>query len=435
MSHKLKFTTGVAFATAAALMLAGCASSETSSPAASPSDTGTATEEPTGSTDPLKVGTILPITGTLAFLGPPEVAGVGLAVEDINAAGGVLGSDVTIIAADSGDSTDMNVSTQGATELIAGGANVVIGAASSSVSLNVVDQITEAGIMMISPANTSTTLSGYSPLYSRTAPPDTVQGAALGAAVLDAGHSKVGILVQNEDYGTGLRDNVQKAIEAGGGEVVYGATGAGQEFPPGEANFASYVSELTAAGPDTIVIIAFEETVAIVQALLAAGWDTSNLFLCDGNTADYSENFDAGTLEGALGTIPGAQAPDEFRDRLSSWYETNEGEALTDFSYGPESYDATILAALAAVRGNGTDGQTIADNLRAVSGSEADSVPVATFEEGVAALAEGKEIAYQGVSGIGPINEQMDPSSAFIGVYKFDNDNKPVFDHAVEGKI
>lgn len=426
MSHTLKFKASIAILAIASLTLSGCSSSE---------DSSTSQKSSGGAGDGLTIGTLLPNTGTLAFLGPPTVAGVGLAVEDINAAGGVLGEDVTIVSADSGDSTDMNVSTQGATELIGAGANVVIGSASSSVTLNVVDQITEAGIMMISPANTSTTLSGYSPLYSRTAPPDTVQGAALGGSVLDSGHTKVAILVQNEDYGTGLRDNVQSAIEAGGGEVVYGAKGSGQEFPPGEANFASYVTELLAEGPDTIVIIAFEETVAITQALLAAGWDTSNVFMCDGNTADYSENFDKGTLEGALGTIPGAQAPDTFRERLSTWHETNEGEPLSNFSYGPEAYDATILAALAAVRGGATDGQTIADNLRAVSGAEEGAVEVTSFEEGVAALAEGKEISYVGVSGIGPLNEQMDPTSAYIGLYKFDADNKPVFSSSVEGSI
>lgn len=429
MSRHKTLLSGIAIATTAALALTACGSSTGST---SPSATGDSSAPTTDSA--LVVGTLLPITGTLAFLGPPEVAGVGLAVDEINEAGGVLGQDVTIVAADSGDSTDMNVSTQGATELIQSKANVVVGAASSSVSLNVVDQITEAGIMMISPANTSTTLSGYSPLYSRTAPPDTVQGAALGAAVLDAGHSNVAILVQNEDYGTGLRDNVQKALEDGGASVVYGATGAGQEFAPGESNFGSIIPEAMAANPDTIVIIAFEETVAIVKALLAAGWDVSNVFMCDGNTADYSKDFDPGTLEGAQGTVPGAQAPDDFKTRLSDWYEASEGEPLSNYSYGPESYDATILAALAAIRGGATDGQTIADNLRAVSGSEDGAVEVTSFADGVAALAEGKEIAYKGIAGIGPINDKMDPSSAFIGVYVFDADNKPVFDHAVEGK-
>ena len=53
----------------------------------------------------LTVGTVLPVTGDLAFLGPPEIAGYELAVEDINAAGGVLGADVVIEQGDSGDTT------------------------------------------------------------------------------------------------------------------------------------------------------------------------------------------------------------------------------------------------------------------------------------------------------------------------------------------
>ena len=63
------------------------------------------------SADSFKVGGILPITGNLAFLGPPEIAGVGLAVSDINAAGGVNGADACHQIEDSGDSTDLSVST------------------------------------------------------------------------------------------------------------------------------------------------------------------------------------------------------------------------------------------------------------------------------------------------------------------------------------
>ncbi|MFT3943656.1 MAG: ABC transporter substrate-binding protein [Ancrocorticia sp.] len=418
MMYKHTLRAGAAILAVAALALTGCSSAEDSS---------------SGSAEGLTVGTLLPLTGSLAYFGPPTTSGVNLAVEDINAAGGVLGNDVKVVSTDSGDSIDMNVSTQGATELIKAGSNVIIGAASSSVTLNVADQVTEAGVMMISPAATATAISGYSPLMSRTAPPDTVQGAALGTAVLDAGHSKVGILVQNEDYGTGLRDNVQKSVEAGGGQVVYGATGAGQEFPPGESNFASYVTELLATKPDTIVIIAFEETVAIIQALLAAGWDTHNLFFCDGNAKDYADSFDPGTLEGALGTIPGAQPPDDFRTRMIDWYKTNEKKDMKDFMYGPEAYDATILAALAAVRGGATDGNTIAENIRAVSGTEKDAVVVTSFADGIAALEDGKEISYKAISGVGPLNEQMDPSTAFIGVYKYDSTNKPIFSASVEG--
>ena len=388
-----------------------------------------------GSQDPLIVGTILPLTGTLAFLGPPEVAGVGLAIDDINAAGGVLGNDVTMEQGDSGDTTDTSVAQQTATDLISKGAQVVIGAASSAVSLNVVDQFTEAGVMQISPANTATDLSGASDFFTRTAPPDTVQGAALGSLILDGGHQKVAMIVQDEAYGTGLRDNVQQAIEAGGGEVVYGATGGGDEFPPGESNFSSIVTDALSSEPDAIAVIAFEETKAIVSELTAQNWDfDGTTYFCDGNTASYEADFDPGTLEGVVGTIPGAQAPEEFRELLSGWYEENEGSELTDYSYAAESYDAVILAALAAVRGEGTDGATISENIKAVSGAEG-GTEVTSFEEGVAALEAGEEIHYKGQSGVGPLNEQNDPTSALIGVYEYNKDNVNVFARSIEGKV
>ncbi|MDR7383391.1 ABC transporter substrate-binding protein [Promicromonospora iranensis] len=391
--------------------------------------------ETAASQDPLIVGTILPLTGTLAFLGPPEVAGVGLAIDDINAAGGVLGNDVTMEQGDSGDTTDTSVAQQTATDLISKGAQVVIGAASSAVSLNVVDQFTEAGVMQISPANTATDLSGASDFFTRTAPPDTVQGAALGSLILDGGHQKVAMIVQDEAYGTGLRDNVQQAIEAGGGEVVYGETGGGDEFPPGESNFSSIVTDALSSKPDAIAVIAFEETKAIVSELTSQNWDfNGTTYFCDGNTASYEPDFDKGTLEGVVGTIPGAQAPEEFRDRVSGWYEENEGSELADFSYAPESYDAVILAALAAVRGEGTDGTTISENIKAVSGADG-GTEVTSFEEGVAALEAGDEIHYKGQSGVGPLNDQNDPTSALIGVYEYDKDNVNVFSRSIEGEV
>jgi ABC-type branched-subunit amino acid transport system substrate-binding protein len=388
-----------------------------------------------GSADPLIVGTILPVTGSLAYLGPPEVAGVGLAIDDINAAGGVLGNDVTLETGDSGDSTDMSVSTNTATDLIGKGVQVAIGAASSSVSQNVVDQFTEAGVLQISPANTATDLSGVSDMYTRTAPPDTVQGAALGSLVLDGGHQKVAFLVQNETYGTGLRDNVQKSIEAAGAEAVYGATGAGEEFAPGETNFSSIVTDALATKPDAIVILAFEETKAAVAELVSQGWDfNGTTYFCDGNTANYPKDFDPGTLEGVVGTIPGADPEQTFKDNANAWYEENEGESLTDYAYSAESYDAVILAALAAVKAESTAGTDIAAEIRAVSGANG-GTEVSSFEEGVAALEAGEEIHYVGVSGIGPINEDNDPSSAFVGVYEYDAKNNIVWDRAIEGSV
>jgi branched-chain amino acid transport system substrate-binding protein len=423
---------GLALAATSALVLAGCASGSTTG-----GDTGSyaAADCAADSTseNTFKVGTILPITGSLAFLGPPEIAGTGLAVADINAAGGVNGTKACLYSTDSGDSSDMTVSTASAEDLIKQKVSVVIGAASSSVSLNVVDSFTEAKIVEISPANTAAKLSGYSPFYFRTAPPDTVQGSALGQLIVGDGNANVAFIVFNDAYGTGLRDSTAMAVEEGGGMVTYGANGSGQEFPPGQTTFSAEVTAAIASAPDAIVVIAFDETKAIIPELVAQGWDMSKVYFTDGNTGSFEKDFEPGTLMDAQGTIPGAKAEGTFKDNMTAYWTAVQGEALTDWSYGAESYDATILAALAATKGGKTDPMTIQENLAAVSGANGGE-KCTTYADCVALIKDGKDIQYQGPSGVGPFNKNNDPSSAFVGIYKYDDKNVPVWASAVEGK-
>jgi branched-chain amino acid transport system substrate-binding protein len=291
-----------ALAGAVALVLTACASSDDD--AASGDESSAATE---GS--PLIIGTLLPQTGSLAYLGPPEVAGVELAVQEINEAGGVLGSDVEVVHADSSDADHAEVATQSVTDLMSQDVQVIIGAASSSVTLNVIDDITGAEIVQISPANTATSLSGYSDFYFRTAPPDTVQGSALGNLITGDGHSNIGILVFNDDYGTSLRDVVKETVETSGATVVYG--NAGEEFDPAASSFATDVTALMATSPDAVVVLAFEQTKQIIPELVAAGVDPSTIYMVDGNTADYSEDFDP-----APSRAP--RAPSPARSRATS---------------------------------------------------------------------------------------------------------------------
>ncbi|WP_158373557.1 ABC transporter substrate-binding protein [Cellulosimicrobium cellulans] len=408
-----------ALAGAVALVLTACSSSD---------DGGSGGDETAaGDAGPLIIGTLLPQTGTLAYLGPPEIAGVDLAVQEINEAGGVLGSDVEVIHADSSDADHAEVATQSVTDLISQDVQVIVGAASSSVTLNVVDDITGAEIVQISPANTATSLSGYSDFYFRTAPPDTVQGAALGNLITGDGHANIGILVFNDDYGTSLRNVVKSTVEDAGATVVYGNEG--EEFDPAASSFATDVTALMATSPDAVVVLAFEQTKQIIPELVAAGVDPATIYMVDGNTADYSADFDPGTLEGAQGTIPGAFPSDDFQARLKE-----VDPALTDYAYGPESYDATILAALAAVKGGGTDGPTIQANMAAVSGADGGE-ECTTYADCVELLDAGEDIQYVGQAGVGPFNEDNDPSSAFIGVYKYGADNKNVWVKAVEGSV
>lgn len=214
------------------------------------------------------VGTLLPVTGSLAFLGPPEVDAAKLAINDINAAGGVPGfKKVVLLEGDSGDSST-NTATQTVNRLLPKNIDVLIGAASSSVTLNVLDLVTSNGVLMISGANTSPALTTAKDhgLYWRTAPSDVLQGQFLGSLILQDGHSKVAIMSLQDAYGDGLNANVTKAINEGGGQVV-----ANVVYDPKATDFSADVAKVKAAGPDAIVLIGFDESAQVIQELVKQG--------------------------------------------------------------------------------------------------------------------------------------------------------------------
>jgi branched-chain amino acid transport system substrate-binding protein len=347
MIRPLRGAASVAVLGAAGLALAACGggssntgAGDASSSAASSSSSAPASAAPGDGT--LTIGSLLPQTGSLAFLGPPEFAGVQLAVNEINAAGGVNGKPVTYVSSDSGDTTT-DIASQSVDRLISSKVDAIVGAASSGVSFTVIDKVTNAGVLQISPANTSPDFTDYNDkgLYFRTAPSDVLQGRVLGDTVIGDGHLDVDIMALDDPYGSGLAANAKKSIEAGGGSVINTIT-----YDPNAANYSAEVAKVKADKPEALILVGFDETKKIVPELVNQGLAPSTLplYLVDGNLADYSADFPPGTLQGAKGTLPGAQTSDAFRQQL-----LGVDPNLKDFSYAPESYDAVTLVALAAL--------------------------------------------------------------------------------------
>ncbi len=218
---------------------------------------------------PLTIGTLLPVTGDLAFLGPPEVAAAQLAFNDINAAGGVGGVDVALIQGDSGDQTT-ETAIQTVDREINAGVDAIIGAAASGVSLSVIDRVTAAGVVLFSPANTSDDFTTYNDngLYFRTAPPDLMQGQAVADIVLDEGNNSIFILARNDSYGTGIADVIEtNLLDSGIAEdqlmkVIY---------DPNAQSFRTEVDQIVEFNPDAVVLIGFVESATILSTMNEQG--------------------------------------------------------------------------------------------------------------------------------------------------------------------
>lgn len=411
----------LAIAASAALVLSSCAGGGEEAPA-------------DGEYTTLKIATLLPQTGSLSFLMPPVQAGIAAAIEDIDAAGGVLGKPVEIVVeANEGDGSDITVVERGRDEILASDASFVLGAMSSSRSLHVVESITAEGILMGSPSNTASDLSGVSPSYFRVAPPDTVQGSALAQKILADGHSNIAYLTFNDPYGLGLRDTIQKVTEEGGATTVYGGKGDGNEFPVDQTSFAAEVTAAKAASPDAVVVVTFDQINSILPELLIQGIDPSTVYLVDGNAVDFADVVDAGSVVGMNASIPGAQADAEFQTRLIDIYKKDFSGDLTSFTYGPEAYDLVTIVALATERAGSADPAKIQENLAAVTGADGGE-ECTSYADCLKLVKDGKDIQYVGKAGTGPLNDKNDPSSAAIGIYSYNEKNQPEFVESVEGK-
>ena len=359
MSVFKKAGSGLAILAASALVLSGCAAAEETEEAATTEEAAAVVGDLT-----LKIGTALPQTGNLAFLGPPEEAGVALAIKDINEA--AAGITVEVEWGDSGDTDNKAYETE-IPRLLNAGVSAILGAASSGTSLQFIDQVIAADVIQFSPANTSAAFTTYEDngLYWRTAPSDVLQGEVLGNWLAEDGHQNIAMIVLNDSYGTGLAQFTTEAFEAAGGSVLAAPT-----YNTGDTNFTSQINEVLAVDPDAIVLITFEEAKTIIPELLSQ-YPSDQIYMVDGNLANFSEDFAAGTMTGAKGTLPGldTNAIGDFTVRMNdNWVAEGNADLAGVFAYGAESYDAVVLLALAALAAGATDGPTVAGKLQEVSG-------------------------------------------------------------------
>ncbi len=427
----------VALLSVLALVLAACggddATTETTAGAtattAAPDDAATTTEAMTETTEAmgevggdgvLTIGTLLPVTGDLAFLGPPEVAGARLAVEDINAAGGVFGADVRLVEGDSGD-TNQDIANPEVDRLLAENVDSIHGAASSAVSKLVIDKITGAGVIHFSPANTSPDFTTYDDggLYFRTAPSDLLQGKVLADQVLAEGNETVAVLYRQESYGQGLADAFKENFEAAGG-VVDPFTA----YAVDTENFDAEVEAIVAADPDAIVVIGFAESANILTTMFERGIgpDNKNVWGVDGNIGGIgAELADPSIISGMKGTEPSVDLSSisDFTDRLDGAYEGGVGGV---FAYGAETYDSIIIVALAALVAGVDDSIAIAAEINGVT---KDGEKCTSFAACAEVIANGGDPDYDGQGGPYEFVDAGEPAAASFRVATYDGGATP----------
>jgi branched-chain amino acid transport system substrate-binding protein len=369
------------------------------------------------STAPLRIGTLLPATGSLSFLGPPEFAAVDVAIKEINAAGGVLGNPVINIRGDSGDDKT-DTANQTVDRELGQGAQVIIGAAASGVTKLVIDKITSAGVVEFSPANTSDEFTCWPDkgLYFRTAPPDSLQAQALAALMAGDGARRISILARNDPYGSGLaNDTVQNLRDAGIPQTQIQKI----IYDPNATSYNTEIDDIRQFNPDAIAVIGFDESkkILIRMSEVRIGPGQKLVYGTDGNMGNtLGVGLPPGLLNGMKGTTPETKLSSAFIKRLKT-----DDPKLVDTNYAGEAYDAVVIVALAAERAKSTKGVDIASE---INGTTKDGEKCTTFRQCRDIIDSGGNPDYIGVTGELNFTPAGERAVGSYGILKFTAQNK-----------
>ncbi|NIZ10595.1 ABC transporter substrate-binding protein [Pseudooceanicola sp. HF7] len=364
---------------------------------------------------PIRIGAILSLTGSLGSVGEAIGEAGKLAVDEVNAAGGVNGCQVEYLLRD--DQGQPSVGLDAAKSLVEiDRVSVLLGAIQSGISMPILTSVAiPSGIPQVSCCSTApsfTTLAaegGTEGLWFRTIPTVRPQGIIMAEKAREMGYENPAVIYVNSDYGSSLAHAFEEAATAQGLTV--------SSMVPYQQEQSSYRAEVSTAlrgKPDSLFLIAFpaDGANALREWLSLGGPQTLML-----SNALRAEEFVSAVgpkyLSQAIGIdnsqIEG-ESVDIFEQAWSTAYGTSpDGPALHNM------YDAAMSVMLAMQAGGSVDGQSIAENLRAVTG---EGTPVLTGTEGFAQakelLAAGEKIAYHGATGAFTFDEFGDVAGPYV---------------------
>ncbi len=215
----------------------------------------------TAEAETVKIGLIAPTTGQVAVYGQAVQNAVEMAVDEQNAAGGILGKQIELITYDNkGDATE---SVNAFNRLVDNdGIDAFIGAVISSTSLTVGPLAVEAGIPMITPTATNLDVTLVGDSVFRACYIDPYQGKVIGQfAASELGAKTASILFNTaDDYSVGLADAFKAAFEAEGGTIVNfeGYNGATDK------DFKAILTNVKAEAPDVMFLPDYYNTVGLI---------------------------------------------------------------------------------------------------------------------------------------------------------------------------
>ena len=280
------------------LAILGCGKTDTGG--ATPA--GESASSPAGaSEDVILIGEYGSMTGETATFGLSTHAGIELALEEANAAGGINGKQIKIISYD--DRGDTGEAGTVVTRLITSDKVVaILGEVASSLSLAAGRVAQQYGVPMISPASTNPAVTEIGPMVFRVCFIDPYQGSVCAKFMgNDLKATKAAVLYdQSQAYSTGLREAFVKAFTEQGGTIV-----TEQSYGKGDQDYSAQLTTIRDANPEAIFVPGYYTEVGniaiqarklgiTVPLVGGDGWDSAKLTEIGGAALDgcyYSNHY------------------------------------------------------------------------------------------------------------------------------------------------
>ena len=228
----------------------------------------------------ITIGGIFPLSGAVAVYGVECKKGIDLAIEEINAAGGVMGKNLVLISEDDEGNPDKTVNAF--TKLVTKNkVKMVIGSLTSGCTKAITTRAQASKVIQIAPAATAADITDAGNYIFRTCFIDPFQGTVGGKfSAENLGCKNAAILYDiGNDYSVGLTDNFVAAFEKAGGKVV-----AKESYATNDKDFNAQITKIKNANPDVVYLPDYYGTVALIAKQLRAqgintpivgadGWD------------------------------------------------------------------------------------------------------------------------------------------------------------------
>lgn len=345
----------------------------------------------------VKVGFLGGFTGGIESLTPPIHDGARLAVEQVNAQGGILGGETLVMPTGDTTCSDASAASNAADRMVnSEQVTAIVGALCTGATVAAANNAgIPGGVVMVSPASTAPAVSDLddNDLVFRTVPSDAFQGEMLAKLVLQKGIDEVAVTYVNNDYGRGLADAFTTTFEAEGGMVA-----ANLAHEDNRADYRSELGSLSASGTQALVVLAYADTSGqtIMRQAYESGMFTQYIG-ADGMVGDsLVEAIGADVLEGMIATRPGS--PDIPGAELFAEMATEAGIDPSAV-FAAQAYDAAFLLALAIEQNGSAEREGLSAALRSVSSAPGEVILPGEWEKAMELIAAGEEINYEGASG------------------------------------